>query len=85
MFKAVKHEPNSFTTMNKQTIQNYKTKQQEILATLDQMHSSSNWTAEMMKLEDKLNARWNFLQNRIIEIEEMISDYDPYGYINAQY
>ena len=71
--------------MTIQTINTYKNKQEQILAEINQMHQSSDWTKEMEEREEKLNNKFYFLRMRIEEIENMISFYDGYEYIRAQY
>jgi len=71
--------------MTLETINTYRSKQEQILAEMDQMHQSSNWTKEMEEREEKLNNKFYFLRMRIEEIESMISFYDGYEYIRAQY
>lgn len=70
--------------MTYSTIETYRNRQQEILANLDEMHRHSNWTPEMEKLEEQLNNKFEFLQKRILEIEDMISFYDGWEYITSE-
>ena len=71
--------------MTLETINTYRNIQEQILAETNQMHQSSNWTKEMEEREEKLNNKFYFLRMRIEEIERMISFYDGYEYIRAQY
>ena len=54
---------------------------EEKIQVVNNMHKFSDWTEDMEKLEEKLNNQITWMQNRIMNIESMItSDYISLNY-----